>query len=126
MNKKGIALIATMMLGLAGPAIAGPSATLASGGRTLAGPGKTAMAATLTDTVYTHASTNTDACTTVLNNSKASAVTITMVGPAASTVTLDVAAADTATLCHDGVVRVDLTCVATDSACVAQWRVDRN
>jgi hypothetical protein len=126
MNTKGIALIATMLLGVAGPAVAGPSATLAAGGRTLAGPGKTSMAATLTDTVYTHASTNTDACTTVINSSKGSNVTITMVGPAASTVTLDVAPSDTATLCHDGVVRVDLTCVDTDSACVAQWRVDRN
>ena len=124
MSKKGFALIATILLGAAGPALAGDKLT--AGGRTLAGPGDSRMAATLTDTVYTHIEANTDACTTIINKSGSSDVRITMVGPAASTVTLDVPAADTSTLCHDGVVRVDLTCLAANSACVAQWRVDNN
>ncbi|MBK7949089.1 MAG: hypothetical protein IPK00_10175 [Deltaproteobacteria bacterium] len=43
-------------------------APLTTGGRTPAGSGKTAIAASATETVYTHVSTNTDACATVINS----------------------------------------------------------
>ena len=126
MSMKSIALVTAMILGIAGPAIAAPSASLAPGGRTIAGPGTINIAVTLTQTVYTHIATNTDACATVINGSRSSAVRITLVGPAASTVNLDVAAGATSTLCHDGVVRMDLSCVADAMSCTAQWRVDDN
>ena len=126
MSMKSIALVTAVILGAAGPAIAAPSASLTTGGRTIAGPGTTSLDANLTQTVYTHVATNTDACATVINGSRSSAVRITLVGPAASTVTLDVAAGATSTLCHDGVVRMDLTCVSDAASCSAQWRVDDN
>lgn len=119
-------LVGACVLGLAGTALAITIAPLTTGGRTLAGPGKTTIAANATETVYTHVSTNTDACTTVINSSRAANVRITLVGPAASTVTLDVAFGTAGTLCHDGVVRMDLTCLSETAACATQWRVDTN
>jgi hypothetical protein len=126
MRKSVPALVAAALVGLAGTAMAVTIAPLTTGGRTLAGPGKTTIAANATETVYTHVSTNTDACATVINSSRAASVRITLVGPAASTVTLDVALGTAGTLCHDGVVRMDLTCLAEATACATQWRIDRN
>ena len=126
MSMKSIALVTAMIVGVAGPAIAAPSASLTIGGRTIAGPGKTSIAASATEVVYTHAGQNTNACTTVINGSRSSAVRITLVAPAANLKTLDVAAGATGALCQDDVIRMDLTCLAADSACSAQWRVDDN
>lgn len=126
MNMKSIALVTAMILGVAGPAIAAPSASLTTGGRTIAGPGKTSIAANATEIVYTHVGTNTPVCTTVINGSRSSAVRITLVAPAANLANLDVAAGATGALCHDDVIRMDLTCLAADTACSAQWRVDDN
>lgn len=126
MKMKGHALFAATLLALAGPATAVTPPALTAGGRTIAGPGKTTIAANVAETVYVHAATNTDACATVTNLSRADAVRITLVGPAASTVTLDLAVGATSTLCHGGVVRMDLTCLAQTASCSAQWRVDDN
>jgi len=125
MKSNGIALVAALILGMAGPAVAAKSGGLTAGGRTLAGPGTTNLAAGATETVYTHASQNTDACGTVVNSSKASSVRMTLVGPAASTATFDVAPGGSGSLCKDALVRMDLTCLG-GSDCSAQWRVDDN
>ena len=125
MKANGIALLVALFLGMAGPATAAKSGGLSAGGRTLAGPGTTNLAVGATETVYTHAATNTDACATVVNASKASAVRMTLVGPAASTATFDVAAGASGSLCKDQLIRMDLTCLGGD-ACSAQWRVDDN
>ena len=124
MKSNGIALVAALILGMAGPALAAKSGGLTAGGRTLAGPATSNLAAGGTETVYTHAATNTDACGTVVNSSKASAVRMTLVGPAASTATFDVAAGGTGSLCKPQLLRMDLTCLGGD-ACATQWRVDR-
>lgn len=126
MSLKDFALVTALVFGAASAAIAAPSASLTTGGRTIAGPGKGTIAANLTLTFYTHAGPNTDVCATVINGSRSSIVRITLVGQAASTVTLDVAAGGTGALCHDGVSRMDLTCVADTASCTAQWRVDDN
>lgn len=120
-----IALLTALILGLAGPAIAAKSGGLTAGGRTLAGPGTTNLAAGASATVYTHAATNTDACGTVVNASKGSSVRMTLTGPAASTDTFDVAPGGTGSLCKDQLLQMDLTCLGGDS-CATQWRVDDN
>src|SRR5262245_33829295 len=127
MKKVGsIALLTALTLALAGSAMAATKGGgLAPGGRTLAGPGTTNLASGATATVYTHAATSTDACGTIANASKASAVRMTLVGPAASTATFDVAAGGTGSLCKDQLIRMDLTCLGGD-ACSAQWRVDQH
>lgn len=126
MRKSISLLVAAAVFGFASTAMAQSAAPLTTGGRTMAGPGRTPIAANATETVYTHVATNTDACATAINNSRSTPVRITLVGPAASTVTLDLAAGTAGTLCHDGVVRMDLTCLSETAACTAQWRVDRN
>ena len=126
MSMKSIALATTMILGVAGPAIAAPSASLTTGGRTIAGPGKTSIAANATEVVYTHVGTNTNICTTVINGSRSSAVRITLVAPASDLATLDVAAGATGALCHDNTIRMDLTCLSPTTSCSAQWRVEDN
>ncbi|MBY0401225.1 hypothetical protein K2X89_13080 [Myxococcota bacterium] len=119
-------LAVACVLSFASTAMATNSPSLPTGGRTLAGPGRATIAAGVTSTVYSQSAPNGDACTTVINGSRGSAsVRITLVGPAASTVTFDVAAGATSSLCHDGVVRLDLTCLA-ETTCSAQWRVDEN
>ena len=50
---------------------------------------------------------------------------MTLVGPAASTATFDVAAGGTGSLCKDQLLRMDLTCLGGTS-CTTQWRVDRD
>lgn len=125
MKSNGIALVAALILMGAGPAMAAKTAGMTAGGRTLAGPGTTNLAPGGSETVYTHAATNTDACATVVNASKASAVRMTLVGPAASTATFDVAAGGSGSLCKDQLIRMDLTCLG-GAACSAQWRVDDN
>jgi hypothetical protein len=126
MKSNRIALVAALILGAAGPALAGGSTGgLTAGGRTLAGPAPLTIGAGLTATVYTHASSNTDACATAVNTSKGSSVQIVLVGPASSTATVDVPAGGTGSLCKDQLLRMDLTCLGT-SSCTAQWRVDRN
>ncbi len=127
-KSNGSALIAALILGMAGPALAGGGSSgggLTAGGRTLAGPATMSVGVGLTETVYTHAATNTDACGTVANSAKGSAVRMTLVGPAASTATFDVAPGGAGSLCKNQLIRMDLTCLGT-SACSAQWRVDRN
>ncbi len=125
MKSKSIALAAALILGMAGTAMAAKSGGLSAGGRTLAGPATSNLAAGATETVYTHAATNTDACGTVVNASKASAVRMTLVGPAASTAIFDVSAGGSGSLCKDQLIRMDLTCLGGDS-CSTQWRVDDN
>ena len=126
MSMKSIALATAMILGVAGAAIAAPSASLTAGGRTIAGPGKTSIAANATEVVYTHVGTNTNICTTVINGSRSSAVRITLVAPASNLAILDVAAGATGALCHDNTIRMDLTCLSPTTACSAQWRVEDN
>lgn len=125
MKSKSMALVAALILGIAGSAVAAKSGGLAVGGRTLAGPATSNLGAGATQTVYTHAAQNTDACGTVVNGSKASSVRMTLVGPAASTETFDVAPGGSGSLCKDQLVRMDVTCLGGDS-CSTQWRVDRN
>jgi len=125
MKSNAIALVAALILGMAGPAVAAKSVPLTAGGRTLAGPGTTSLAGNATQTVYTHSTTNTDACGTLINGSKTTSMRLTLVGPAASTATWDVVPGGSGTLCKDGLVRMDLTCLGGDS-CSAQWRVDDN
>ncbi len=126
-KSNGIALVAALILGMSGPALAGGSSSsgLGAGGRTLAGPAALTVGASLTVTVYTHAANQTNACGTVANSSKGSSVRMTLVGPAASTATFDVAAGGTASLCKDQLLRMDLTCLGGTS-CTMQWRVDRD
>jgi|JI10StandDraft_1071094.scaffolds.fasta_scaffold400823_2 hypothetical protein len=123
MKMNGIALVAVGILAATSPAFAAPSASLATGGRTLAGPGKNTVAAGTTQTLYTHPAINTDVCTTVVNGSKASLLRITLVDDSANETLLEVAAGTTAALCEDNVTRMDLTCLGT-SNCTAQWRID--
>ncbi len=125
MKSNGIALVAALILGMAGPAVAASSVALTAGGRTLAGPGTANLGAGATATVYTHAATNTDACGTLVNSSKSSSVRLTLVGPASNTATFDVSPGGSGTLCKDGLVRMDLTCLG-GTACSTQWRVDDN
>lgn len=123
MKTNGIAPFAIGVLVAATSMSAAASTPLATGGRTLAGPGKTAITAGLTATVYTHPAINTDVCTTVSNDSKTSAVRITLVDDSANETLLDLAAGRTGALCENEVTRMDLTCVG-ETNCTAQWRID--
>jgi len=123
MKTNAIALVTIGLLAAASPAAAASSASLAPGGRTLAGPGKNTLAIGTTMSVYTHSVADSDVCTTVINSSKASPVRITMVDESAVETLLEVAAGTLASLCGDDVARIDLTCLGTAS-CATQWRVD--
>lgn len=124
MNKTfSIALSTALVLALAAPALAAKPASLAPGGRTLAGPGARSVAADTTEIVYTDTSGNANACTTVVNTGRV-AVDLTLVGSGTSTISVPVSASSS--LCMDSLERVDLTCPAGTVACSAQWRVDNN
>jgi hypothetical protein len=124
MNKIfSIALSTALVLALATPALAAKPASLAPGGRTLAGPGSRSLAADSTETVYTDSSGNADACATVVNTGKV-ALDLTLVGGGTSTISVPVSSSSS--LCIDSITRVDLTCPAGTVACSAQWRVDNN
>ncbi len=124
MNIKHLALAATLTLAIAAPAFAAPSASMAIGGNTIAGPGATSLAPGLGATIYTNDSGNTDACTTVVNGGKG-AVRLTVVGNGSGTI--DVAAGATGALCRDDVSEIDLLCLGVaPNSCSAQWRVDRD
>jgi len=119
---KAIALAAMLALAAATPALAAKPLSLTPGGRTLAGPGQSALALNATATVYTDGAGSANTCATVANVGS-SAVRLTMVGN--TTTTLDVAVAASGALCQDSLERVDLTCLGP-AACTAQWRVDNN
>ena len=126
MTKKGLALVtAGLILGTAGSAPAGPPPAMTAGGRTLAGPGRTTVAAGDTETIYTYAGSNTNACATVYNLSRTTDAHVALVGLGASVVERDVVRNSGFTLCHDNVARIDLSCLA-QTACLVQWRIDRN
>lgn len=127
MKKKGYAwLAATLLVLAAGPAMAQRNSELTTGGRTIAGPGRTTIAAASTTTVYTHDAPNTDACATVVNRSRTTSVRVSLLGAGAVTVNSDVLPGATSTLCHEGVTQMNLVCLAETSGCSAQWRVDNN
>ncbi len=123
MKINGTVLVAIGILASAGPSLAGPSVSLAPGGRTLAGPGRNTIAIGATETVYTHAVADSDVCMTVVNGSRSSTVGITMVDESAVETVRDVAPQGLAALCADNVARIDLSCVGT-ATCATQWRVD--
>lgn len=124
MKIETLALAAILSLALAAPALAAPSAGLAIGGNTIAGPGTTALASAISAIIYTNAAGDTDACTTVVNGGKG-AVQLTVVGNGSGTI--DVAAGRTAALCRDDVSEIELSCLGVaPNNCSAQWRVDRD
>ncbi len=125
MKTNGFALAAVWILATASPAMAGTHASLTTGGRTLAGPGKTNIAVGVTTTVYTHPAVDTDVCATVINSSRSSAVRITLVDDTFNVTLLELAAGLTGALCEDNVTRMDLTCLGV-TACATSWRVDTN
>ncbi len=126
MTTNRIALAVALALAVASPAAAAPSSSgLTTGGFTVAGPGTTSLAANVSGTVYTDASGNLDACTTVANSGRA-AVRLTVTGNGGSS-SIDVAVGGTGTLCRDQVTQVGLLCLGVGTtSCTAQWRVDRD
>jgi len=110
-------------LALAAPALAAPSAGLAIGGNTIAGPGSTAFAADTGAHIYTNPAADTDVCTTVVNNGRG-AVRLTLTGGGAGTI--DVDPGKSAALCRNDVTLISIDCLALETSCSAQWRVDRN
>jgi|JI10StandDraft_1071094.scaffolds.fasta_scaffold400823_3 hypothetical protein len=124
MNLKPLALAATLSLAIATPAFAAPSAGLAIGGNTIAGPGALSLAPGLSGIIYTNASGDTDACTTIVNGGRG-AVRVTVTGSGSGTI--DVAAAATGALCRDDVSEIELLCLGVaPNSCSVQWRVDRD
>ncbi len=120
MKSNYLALASALSLAIAAPAVAG----LTIGGFTIAGPGKTNLAAAISATIYTNNPGNTDTCTTV-EAAGDGAVRLTVVGD--GTGTIDVAKGTTAALCRDNTTQIDLTCLAVASGkCLVQWRVDRD
>jgi len=115
-------LAATACLLLSSSALAGCApAGLAAGGRTLAGPGVTAVAANTPATVYGDPSGNSNTCVTVVNAGTA-AVRLSLTDGGTPS-TIDVPVGDSGALCKDSTQQVDLTCLA--AMCRANWRVDR-
>ena len=94
-----------------------------AGGNTLAGPGAASVALNATQTVYTDASGNSDACVTVVN--AGGPIRLSMVNDAPNTVSIDLATGVSGALCRDATTQVDLVCLG-GSTCSAQWRVDRD
>ena len=124
MKTNGITLAAVWILATASPALAATtSASLTTGGRTLAGPGDSKIAMGVTTTVYTHPAIDKDVCATVINSSKSSAVRITLVDDSTNQTLLELPAGRTGALCEDSVVRMDLSCLG-ETSCTASWRVD--
>lgn len=116
---------ALALLGTATGALAVTTAGLTPSGFTIGGPGTATLAASATTPVYTDASGNVDACTTVANTGRA-AVRLTVTGSGGAG-QLDVAVGNTSALCRDQVTLVELTCLGAGTAtCTAQWRVDRD
>jgi hypothetical protein len=106
--------------GLAAPAFAGP-ATMPTGGRTIAGPGTTTLAASAEETILSGLPGN-DVCATV-TNSGSSAVQLTIVGSGQGQVSI--ATRKTLTLCRENAQSITLVCQAVGSgSCSATWRVD--
>lgn len=118
-------LAATAALLLSSSALAGGApAGLAAGGRTLAGPGVTIVAANASATVYGDPSGNSDACVTVVNTGTA-AVRLSM-DDGGTPATIDVAVGDSGALCKDSTQQVDLICLGVSGSCRANWRLDRD
>jgi len=115
------ALGATLSMGLAAPALAGPTG-LTVGGLTLGGPAVTTITASATETVLS-AAQPVDVCATVMNTGMAS-VDLTLVGGGSSAVS--VPSRKTATHCRQSMQSVTLTCTAVGTGtCSVAWRVDQ-
>jgi len=119
--KRLIALSGVVLAtGLAAPAIAAPAA-MPTGGRTLAGPGTTTIAASAEETILSGLPGN-DVCATV-TNSGTSAVTLTIVGSGQGQASIP--SRRTLALCRENAQSISLTCQAVGSgSCTATWRVD--
>jgi len=116
-----IALVTLLACTLAATALAAPPAGLTAGGRTIAGPGSLSLALNATDTIYTDGSGNTDLCGTVVNTGKESPVRLSLTG--GGTVSIDVAAGHSGSLCRNSVTSATVLCLGP-SSCAAQWRLD--
>jgi hypothetical protein len=114
----GIALWTMLLCMLAAPALAATSAGLATGGRTLAGPGKLSLALNEAVTIYADADGNSRLCGTLVNSSKDSTVRLTL-----NAVNADVLAGDSSALCRNNVTSATVTCLGP-SGCTAEWRLD--
>ena len=111
---------ALLTTGLAAPAFAGP-ATMPTGGRTIAGPGTTTLAASAEETILSGLPGN-DLCATVTNSGN-SAVQLTIVGSGQGQVAI--ASRKTLALCRENATTISLLCQAVGSgSCTATWRVD--
>jgi hypothetical protein len=113
---------AALVLGLSGPAVAASKASLAPGGRTVAGPGAVSLAPAAQERVFTDAAATSNVCVTLVNGGK-SQLTLTITG--ATTPSADVAGGGTRALCAEDVQFVDVICSGPNS-CSGQWRVDDN
>jgi hypothetical protein len=115
-------LAATACLLLSSAALAGAAPSgLAAGGRTLAGPGVMAAAASASATLYGDPSGNSNTCVTVVNAGTAT-VRLSMTD-GGTPATIDVPVGDSGALCMDSTQQVDLICPG--AMCRANWRVDR-
>ena len=117
----GIALWTMLVCMLAAPALAAQSGGLATGGRTIAGPGKLGLALNEAVTIYSDGDGSTRLCGTLVNSSKDSVVRLTLNGGGA--VNADVAPGDSSALCRNNVTSATVTCLGP-SGCTAEWRLD--
>ena len=115
-----VALATLLVVGLAGPAIAAKGSDLTAGGKTIAGPGSTAIAVGDTVTIVDGLD-NEEICVTVVNRGK-DQVRLDLIEAGATSVT--VAAGTTATLCGQ-TDSVDLVCTGDSKGCTVTWRADK-
>jgi hypothetical protein len=116
-------LVVLLALGLAAPAFAATKSNLTVTNNTIAGPGAVSVAVGGSEQVFSHPTTGTDVCVTVVNTGKVP-VGVSITGT--SSASTSVPAGGSKAVCSDDTTAIDLTCGEESNACAAQWRVDEN